>query len=81
MKNNMIKASQDYIKECESGIITCNFSWQDNNTFPVSVLKDSGYFKNLKSPIDGKNLANCLLIEATNKNGVIITNLIDNCYQ
>ena len=81
MKNNIISASEDYLRECNSGILDCNITWNNNKTnFLAIELKNSGYFKNLKSPIDGKDLSNCLNIEAKKENGTIKINLIDNCY-
>ena len=80
MKNNIISASYNYINECTIGTIACDFSFENHNQFPAKVLKENGFFKNLKSPIDGKDLSNCLMIEAKKENGVIVSNLLDNCY-
>ena len=80
MKNNILTASKDYITECTGGIISCDFSWEVNNHFSAKVLKEKGYFKNLTSPIDGKNIEECLIIRAKKENGVIETTLEDNCY-
>lgn len=80
MKKSIIKASYSYIEECVSKTIKCDFSFENKNYFNAKILKENGYFKNLNSPIDGKDLSNCLTIEATKKNGVIIANLKDNCY-
>ena len=80
MKTNIIKTSETYIKECISGTIPCDFSKKKNNVFPAKVLKENGYFKDLNSPIDGKDLSNCLVIEIKINNGVIVSNLQDNCY-
>ena len=80
MKNNIISASNDYINECIAGIVECDFSFENNNSFSAKVLKEKGYFKNFKSPIDGKNIEDCLIIEAKKENGVIKSNLKDNCY-
>lgn len=80
MKNNIISASYEYIQECNQKLISCDFSFENNNQFVAEVLKESGYFKNLNSPIDGKDLGSCLLLEATNSNGVTVVNLIDDCY-
>ena len=80
MKNNIVSAGYDYINECKAKTIQCDFSFEDKNTFPVAVLKEMGYFSNLESPIDGKDLSSCLLLEATNSNGVTVIDLIDNCY-
>lgn len=82
MKNNIISTGKDYITECEAKTIECDISLTNNTTskIPVGKLKEMGFIKNLKSPIDGKNLANCLILEAKKENGVTIINLIDNCY-
>lgn len=80
MKSNIISASNDYINECIAGIVECDFSFENNNSFSAKVLKEKGYFKNFKSPIDGKNIEDCLIIEAKKENGVIKSNLKDNCY-
>ncbi len=80
MKNNIISASYDYINECVSGTITCDFSFEENNQFSVKILKEKGYFKSLKSPIDGMELDDCLVVEARRENGVVISDLLDSCY-
>lgn len=80
MKNNIVSASYDYIKECNAGLIDCNFSFYNNNRFAARVLKESGYFKSMESPIDNKDLGDCLILEATQDDGVILVDLIDECY-
>ena len=80
MKNNIISISYDYINECNLGSIECDFSFEKNNKFNASVLKNKGFFKSLESPIDGKDLGHCLILEATKSNGVTVINLVDNCY-
>lgn len=80
MKNNIISSSYDYIKECDQNSITCDFSFENNNQFYAEKLRETGYFENLKSPIDGKDLGKCLKLEAKKENGVTIVNLIDECY-
>lgn len=80
MKNNIVSVSYQYIEECDKGLISCDFSFETQNRFPASVLKDSGYFKDLKSPIDEKDLGACLVLEATKSNGVVLVELIDECY-
>ena len=81
MKKNIISASYNYINECTTGTITCDFSFDKNNKFNAGILKEKGYFKSMNSQLDGKDLSNCLIIEATRKNGVIVSNLHDNCYE
>ena len=80
MKNNLLTAGYSFINECSLGSIECNFSFDKNNQIMAKDLYNYGYFKNLESPIDGKNLGSCLILEATKENGVVVVNLIDNCY-
>lgn len=80
MKNNIVSVSYDYIQECREGLIECDFSFEENNRFSARQLQDSGYFTDLNSPIDGRDLGSCLVIEAKNDNGVVIVDLIDECY-
>ena len=81
MKHSITTAAKDYINECNSNIINCNLKWENNVViFKASVLKKTGYFKNLNSPIDNKNLEDCIEIIATKKNGIITTKINDNCY-
>ena len=80
MKTNIIKVSKSYINECIAKTIECNFSFDSNNYFEAKKLKETGYFKNLTSPIDGKNLENCLIIYAKKEKGVVSIELDDKCY-
>lgn len=80
MKNNIVSAGYDYISECALGTIVCDFSFESNNTFKARTLYNFGFFKDLKSPVDGADLGDCLVLEATKSNGVTVINLIDNCY-
>ena len=80
MKQNIISVSYDYISECTGHTIECDFNFENNNKFSVKKLQDSGYFQNLESPIDGKKLDECLFVEANKKDGIIVIDLIDNCY-
>ena len=80
MKNNLLTAGYNYVNECKLGTIKCDFSFGDNNKFTAKDLYNYGYFKELESPIDGKNLGLCLILEATKDNGVVSINLIDKCY-
>ena len=80
MKENIISISYVYVEECMSGTIMCDFSFDENNIFPVRVLKENGYFKNLVSPIDGKELDECLKVEVTRNSGGIVASIIDDCY-
>lgn len=80
MKNNIISVSKDYIAECNN-TVSCNLVWtNDNVSFKAVLLKESGYFNDLDSPIDGKDLSNCLTINASRSNGVIDVDLFDSCY-
>lgn len=80
MKNNIVSAAYTYIEECEAKTISCDFSFTDNNQFKAIILKEKGYFNDLNSPIDGKNVGECLILEANKSNGVIVIDAIDNCY-
>ena len=81
MKSNIVSVSYDYIAECDNQFIECDYQWENNQAvFNASVLKDSGYIKNLNSPIDDNDLSNCLVVKATRFNGVITVTLEDNCY-
>lgn len=81
MKNNVISAGYHYIDECTQGTIHCDFSFEKNNTFKARVLEESGYFENLKSPIDGAYLGDCLSLSAKKDNGVTVVDIIDQCYR
>ena len=79
MKNNIVSAGYDYINECALGSLQCDFSY-DNNKFWAKDLQNAGFFDNLESPIDGKDLSGCLLLEVVKSNGVVVINLQDSCY-
>ena len=81
MKENIISAGEDFIKECNSQIIECNLTWTNSQTtFSASILESYGYYEDLSSPIDEKYLGECLIITATKENGNFNLNLTDNCY-
>lgn len=80
MKNNIVTVSYDYINECSLNTIQCDFDFETNNIFSAVELKNAGFIKSLESPIDGKDLSSCLNIKATKSNGVIVVDLIDDCY-
>lgn len=80
MKNNVVSAAYTYIKECEAEVIACDFSFEDKNQFEAIVLQQKGYFNNLSSPIDGKDVSGCLILKANKTDEVIVVDLIDNCY-
>ena len=80
MKDNIVSAGYDYIRECTLGSLECDFSYDKNNTFSAKNLQNAGFFDNLDSPIDGKDLSFCLLLEATKSDGVTVINLHDTCY-
>ena len=81
MKNNVISAGYHFIDECTQGTIQCDFSFEKNNTFKARVLEESGYFDDLKSPIDGAYLGDCLSLSAKKENGVTVVDIIDQCYR
>lgn len=80
MKNNIVSAGYTYVEECTNGIIDCDFDYISNNKFSANVLKQYGYFENLNSPIDNRDLSECLILDAKSENGVILVNLDDQCY-
>ena len=80
LKNNIISTSYKYVEECTNEIIECNFDFQNNNTFTAGVLQQYGYFNNLNSPIDNKELNDCLILTATKNNSAVIIDLEDKCY-
>ena len=81
MKNNIYRISLEYVQECEKGILECSLNWNgDKLQFYADSLRENGYFKNLNSPIDGKDVGKCIIIEVTKNNGVIDAKIIDNCY-
>ena len=67
-KNNIINMANLYITECETNNIDCNgeYNWNNNNStsFFAKNLISIGHFKSneLKNPINGHDLANCLII-------------------
>lgn len=81
MKNNIAEAAQTYIKECEAETLLCDFSFETKNQFKATILQETGYFKDLSSPIDGKNVGECLILKANKSNGVIVIDVIDECYR
>ena len=80
MQKNIISSSYDYINECNAAVIDCDFSLDDEIEFKASILRDMGYFKNLNSPIDGRDLGECLVVKARREQGAISVDLIDLCY-
>ena len=80
LKNNIVSASYDYVNECANGIIECDFDFENNNKFKAGVLENYGYFNNLISPIDNKDLSDCLELNAVRDNGVVVIELEDKCY-
>ena len=80
MKDNIISAGYDYVNEYTLETIECDFSFEQSNKFSASYLQNMGFLKKLDSPIDGKYLGYCLILEANMSNGVAVINLIDNCY-
>ena len=79
-KNNIIKASYNYLNECSANLIECEYNNKENYIFSLNELVKNGYIKDSKSPTDNKDLSECLKIKVTHDNGVRIVDLIDNCY-
>lgn len=81
MKNNIVSSSYNYINECNAKSLLCELKWENNKTsFTLIDLKNAGYFDDLKSPIDNKELGTCINLIATRDNGNVTIELIDNCY-
>ena len=80
LKQSITTASLSYINECNAKTIECDFSYTSNNTFYAEKLKEYGYFKDLKSPIDGTYLGDCILIKAKYDNGITSVDIEDMCY-
>ena len=80
MKKNIVSVGYDYVNECTQGLITCDFSFSNHNYFYANDLKTTGYLNDLKSPIDGRELGECLQLVAKKDNGVVIIDLNDTCY-
>lgn len=79
LKSNIVKASYTYVNECKAGTIACDSNFKTNHTFYAKELEKYGFFKDLKSPIDGSYLGECIEIKVTYDNGSSIVELIDNC--
>lgn len=72
MKNNIVTQVNQYILECDNGIINCNndYSWVSNNSdylsasFYLGVMKGYGYFREDEfiNPVTEMDISNCLLI-------------------
>lgn len=81
MKNNIVSSSYDYLNECNAGLISCNLNWVNNEvSFSLYQLKNVGYFDDLSSPIDGKDLGTCIKLNAVRDNGNVNVELVDECY-
>ncbi len=80
-KDNIVSSAYDYIFECDNGSLKCNYVWNNDSTsFNAIELVNNGYFNKLTSPIDNRDLSNCLIINASRDNGNVFVKLIDNCY-
>lgn len=84
-KQNVLESANTYILECNSKMIDCSndLSWEKEEnitktSFFVEVLISHGYLETkenvLLSPIDNKNLNNCLQIN-------VIKNNLTNMYE
>ena len=81
MKDNIVSAGYDYLSECNASTISCNLEWVDNKSiFSLVELKNTGYFSDLKSPVDGEDLGNCINLVVTRESGNINIELVDDCY-
>ena len=81
MKGNIVSAGYDYLGECNAETISCDLEWIDDRvSFSLIDLKNTGYFSDLKSPIDNKDLGTCINLIAVRDNGNITIELVDNCY-
>lgn len=78
MKNNIVSAGYNYLSECKQQLVSCDLN---EDSFKASELEKSGYFKDLTSPIDGKYLGDCLTLKTTSDNGVMVIDIIDECYR
>lgn len=79
MKNNLITASYSYIEECRQGIISCT-GVDYNYSFSANELIKNGYFDNIISPFDNKDLSYCLILKVKKEDEATIIDLEDNCY-
>lgn len=78
-KDNIIEATDKYILECNNNIIDCNLDWNNNKTIiSAKKLIEAGYFKELKNPINNKDLSNCLTIEVEQTSNNNNYNINDN---
>lgn len=71
LKNNVINTTDKYIIECESNILKCSYTWNDNKTsINADELIKAGYFDNIIDPRNDKDISNCLIIEIEKENEV-----------
>ena len=80
LKDNIVSAGYSYVSECIAGSLECDFSFDDKNTFKARILENTGFFRDLNSPIDGAYLGECITLKATKSSGAIVIDLIDSCY-
>ncbi len=78
--DNVVKASKNYVLECESNLLECNYIWNDKKTsFSAIYLVDAGYFKEIKNN-QNQDISNCLIINVDKSNNSYKINLDDsNC--
>ncbi len=66
--DNIVKATKQYLLECENDLLPCNYVWKNNQTsFSANDLIEAGYFKSLTNS-QNKDISNCLIINATKEN-------------
>lgn len=71
LKNNVITAADKYIIECDSNLLECFHTWNDNKTsINANELIKAGYFDNIIDPRNDKDISNCLIIEIEKENEV-----------
>lgn len=81
MKDNILSSGYDYYNECMAGMISCSLDLDENRmVFFASDLRDVGYFSDLSSPIDGKDLGSCISLVAVFDDGNVDISLVDSCY-
>lgn len=69
LKNNVINTADKYIIECETNLLQCSYTWNDNKTsINANELIKAGYFDNIIDPRNDKDISNCLVIEIEKEN-------------
>lgn len=69
LKNNIINITDKYIIECETNLLECSYTWNDNKTsINADELIKAGYFDNIIDPRNNKDISKCLVIEIEKEN-------------